>query len=138
MPFDDDEDGGDNTPKKGLKIKNNPAASTPKIIKQEFDQKVNAFISKQDEYKTRFADLAKQYKTILQDNTLVENKTKLAIEVENGIVNNLIKLADEINRDDTQEEGQGSIGLLVLFAKCQLSQRDEINALRYKLEKLSK
>jgi len=82
--------------------------------------------------------LGKNFIELITDKTLIENKGSIALHAENQVVSDLAKLAIDMNNDETQDEGMGSIGLLVLMFKTALSQRNRINALEYKLQKLEK
>ena len=134
MPF-DEEDPKEFVPKIGLKkiegqksmFDGKPRKPTP----QEFQQKVQIAQENMAGYKKRAAELFVSFSKIMGDKTLPENKNLLQQETENEVLQNLIQLATDINNDDNEPEGLGSLTLItVLFRACVL-QRDKINQLEY-------
>jgi hypothetical protein len=131
--FDDDySEEEQRAPKVSLKIKKNePAKSKPNNV--NFDELATKVHSKDEEYKKKFFEYSTMFKKIVGDSILEENKTELSKSVEKDIVNKLINLASEMNSDENQPEGIGSIALITLMLKICLSQRDSINELKYKI-----
>lgn len=136
MPFEDDDD-IEIPNKKGVKQlssqksmfenKKNNAAPTP----QQFEERVQQITKKNNEYKSRAGELAIQYKKIVLDKTLPQNKNVFAEEVEREILTKMINLAIEINNDEDEQEGMGSLGWITLLMKHQFTVRDKINDLEY-------
>ncbi len=140
MSFDEDEK---EIPRSKVGIKLNKSGSIfAKIPKkpspQEFEKKADESNDRQEDYKTRGADLAVKYKSVLQDKTLSQNKTSIVLEIEQKVLQDLVALAQEMNVDQDETEGQGSLAVSAIALKCILLQRDKINNLDFKLEKMEK
>lgn len=101
-----------------------------------FEKKVDQIKEKSNSYKERAAELAVQFKKILEDKTLPQNKSSFAISLEKEILTKMIELAIEINNDENEKEGMGSLSWITFILKLSLSQRDKINVLEYSLNKL--
>src|SRR5258706_9823228 len=125
--------------KKGVKLTNeNSSIKAPINNAAAFDKAANEIYSKYEEFKQRTWDLGLKFKSFLLDTMLVENKTEISKSLENEIINKLISLSLEINEDDTRPQGEGSSSICMLLMKCMLHQRDIINGLAYKIDKLEK
>jgi hypothetical protein len=129
-----------NSKKRGLKIDNsNSSIPVPKTNRtEEFNEQANAVHSKNEEYKQRAWDLSPKFKSIIEDRTLIENKSPVSKNLEQEVLNNLVQLASEMNLDANQPEGRGSVVLSMLLMKMLLVQRDIINSLAYKINTLEK
>jgi hypothetical protein len=131
----------DNNPKKkGLKI-NNQASTIPKPkpdTSAAFNEQAEKVFSKIEEYKQRSFDLGSKFKAIIEDKRLVINKTQINKDIELEILQKLIALANELNTDENQPEGAGGTALAMLLMKMLLIQRDNMNNIEYKLEKIEK
>jgi|SRR5271166_666463 len=127
-------------PKKGLKINNQassiqkPAPKTPENFEK---QAIDAF-EKGEDYKARFWDLSVRLKATFEDKTLLENKTAISKDFEKELATKLVLLASEVDDDDNQPNCEGTRSMAMLLLKYMLIQRDNMNALAYKVEKLEK
>ena len=124
----------------GLKIDNSKSSvEPPKTPTSEvFEQKANEALKRIEGYKKRFWELSGQFKAMITDRVLVDNKSPIAKNIEGEVLNNLVQVASEMNADATQPEGFGSITLDMLLMKMLLLQRDTINAMAYKISELEK
>lgn len=126
--------------KRGLKI-NNETSSVPPPKPDpvtEFNEQAQQAFSKHEDYKKRTWDLSTKFKSLLESKILPENKSELSKNLETEVLQNLVVLASEMNEDENQPEGIGSTALSFLLMKMMLVQRDTVNALLYKVEKLEK
>jgi len=142
MPFDEEEESVPQKPKIGLKNVSSQKSifdSIPKKPSQEdFDKKVKEVQEKSNGYKQRAADLAINFKKLMEDKTLLQNKNIFATELERELLSKMIQLAVEINNDPNEQEGMGSLGWITLLFKTFFAQRDKINYLEYRLFQLEK
>ena len=141
MPFDEEDDSDINSkPKIGLKFKNvDKSSSTQKKATQEqFEKKVQEVQEKNSSYKRRASELAIQFKKVIEDKTLPQNKNIFANEIERELLANMIDLAVEINNDPNEQDGMGSLSWITLLLKTVISQRDKINKLEYALYNFDK
>jgi hypothetical protein len=140
MPFDDDDDRKPKARKTGLKLNNATSAiPQPKVSNAAvFDQKASAAFEKIQGYKQRMWDLSAKFKSFVEDRILSVNKTVISKDLEGEVLQQLITVASEMNEDDTQPEGLGSTALCMLLMKMTLLQRDIINDLGYKVDKLER
>jgi|688.fasta_scaffold881774_2 hypothetical protein len=141
MPFEED-DSPIQAPKQGLKnvsSKKSIFESLPKKPSpEEFEKRVKDAQESNSGYKKRAAELALNFKKILEDKTLPQNKNIFANEFERELLVKMIQLAIEINNDPNEQEGMGSLGWITLLFKTILSQRDRINNLEYNISVLEK
>jgi hypothetical protein len=125
----------------GLKF-GNEHSSIPEPPKQSpkevFDEQATEAAKRMNAYKVRTFELSGQFKQIIQDRTLAENKSPISKDIENETLNKLVVLALEIDADQSQPEGFGSTALGMLTMKMLLLQRDTINAMAYTIEQLEK
>lgn len=141
MPFDDDDDKKPGPQKPGLKIDNANSmfANMPKKpSQQDFERKVQESQKRSRDYKERAAELALNFKKMLDDKTVPQNKPIFANELERDTLGKFAQLAIDMNLDDQEEEGMGSVGLITLLFRCLLIQRDKINVLDYSVNQLEK
>jgi len=127
--------------KKSLKFDNqNSTVPTPKPSQSEnFKEQAKAAHSKNEDYKQRSLELTSKFKAMIEDSILPDLKSPLTKGIESETMTKLIALASEMN-DDVNEprEGIGGIVLSYLLMKMMLNQRDTINILRYKVDKLER
>jgi hypothetical protein len=111
-----------------------PKKPTP----QEFQEQVQVAQERSSSYKIKASELAQQFAKMMADKTLPQNKSPFAIEAKRELLGNIIQLAKDINNDEKELEGDGSLILcIVLFNTC-FDQRDRINQLEYMLTQISK
>jgi len=140
MPFEEDEDLDSLKKFNAVKLKN-PVPQTQKPKRpssQEFEKKVKEVQDQKSEYKQRASDLTVQFKKIIEDKTLVQNKNIFSLELEKDVLSKMIQLAIEINNDPNEEEGMGSLSWIALLFKTIISQRDKINNLEYSISKIER
>lgn len=140
MPFDDDDFEPD---KKGniKKVSSQKSIFETKDKKPnqaDLEKKINQMLEKQEDYKSQVAKLALDFKKLLADKTLPENKSIIAKSVESDIVSQMIKLGIDINNDEKEQEGMGSMGWILILLKTCLYQRDRLNELEFALDTMQK
>jgi len=138
--FDDDDDSDGKKPT-GLKIsnKNSIFNSLPKKPNPaEFQQKVKDTQEKIMGYEAEASQLAVMFKKMLDDRTLSDNKTMLALEAERDLIAKIVDVAVKLNNDENELEGMGSVGLSILLFRGILEHRDKINKLEYSLAQAEK
>jgi len=135
-PFEND--GEPAQPKKqvGLKMKNKP--SSPKFQPPSIEEKAETHLSKDEAYKQKIWEYSLKYKSLIESSILPENKTSISSSIEKEIIDALISVPSEMNDDINQPNCIGSTALSMLLMKCMLLQRDRINELSFKLDKLEK
>lgn len=143
MPFEDDEIDESKLKNNGLK-----QVSSKKSIfdtsKQEkpsfenFEKKVDQIHKKMNDYKTRASELAVSYKKLIMDKTLPQNKNIFIEDSEKEILSKMVNLAVEINNDEDEQEGMGTLGWITLLLKYFLYHRDRLNSLEYAVSQLQK
>jgi len=130
-----------NNPKrKGLKVDNqNSSIPQPKPnTTAAFNEQADKAFNKIEEYKQRSFELGSKFKAIIADKRLASNKTQINKDIEMETLSNLTILANDINSDENQPEGAGGVALAMLMMKILLIQRDTMNEIDYKLERLEK
>lgn len=142
MPF-DDEDQSDLVKKVELKKVSSQKSmfdkpDKPKVSQQTLEQRADEINKKNNDYKSRAAELAVSFKKILLDKTLPQNKSIFLEEIEKETLSKMIALAVEINADEDEDEGMGTLGWVTLMLKYFLHHRDRINSLEYELKVANK
>jgi len=124
---------------KGLKISNESSMfAPPEKPEESFDEKAKKVISKVEGRKADCAKLASQFVGILNDKILSVNKSPITKDIEKEVVGKLVALASEINSDESEDEGMGSMAVITLLMRSILIQRDKINELAYEVDKIKK
>jgi|ERR1700722_3275098 len=137
MPFEDE------TPKKkklGVKLNNKDSSIEPPKVPTSiaFEKQANEAFAKIESYKQRMWELSGKYRAIIEDRMLAQNKTLVAKDLEKEVLDKLVAIASEMNDDSTQPESLGATALAMLLMKMNLVQRDIINELGFKVDKLEK
>src|SRR5437016_8826697 len=79
----------------------------------------------------QMAEITMEFKKLMADKTLSQNKNPFTKELEKETCNKLIQLARIINNDPVESEGEGSLSFAVLLMTTCLAQRNKINMLEY-------
>lgn len=144
MPFDEEDNDQQSiqSQKVGLKKVSSQKSIFDSIPKkptqQDLDQHVQKTQERMSSYKSKTAELAIAFNKTMSDKTLSSNKNMFQKEMEIDLLKNMIKLAQEINGDVREREGEGSLSWITLLLRTCFSQRDKINSLQYSLEALEK
>jgi len=104
----------------------------------EFEKRVQQVQERASSYKIRASELALQFNRAMVDKTLPGNRNLFQQEVELDLLRSMVKLAQEINNDDQENEGEGSLGWITILLKTCFTQRDRINNLEYGYLQLEK
>lgn len=113
--------------------------SLPKKPSQEdFTNQVRQSHDLMSSYKSKTAELAIAFNKLIADKTLPLNKNIIQKELEVDILKSMIKLAQEINGNASEREGEGSLSWITVLLRTCLTQRDRINNLEYALEQLQR
>lgn len=143
MPFDEEEQKPSAQAQKiGLKKVSSQKSVFENLPKkpgpEDFERQVQEVQQRQSTYKTRAADLTVQFKKAMTDKTLYSNKNLFQQEVEKDLLRNMVKLAQEINSDPNEREGEGSLSWIIILLQTCFAQRDRANALEYAITQLQK
>jgi hypothetical protein len=109
-----------------------------KPTQDQLDQNVKGIQERASQYKSRTAELATQFIKTLADKTLQQNKNQFQNEIESELLRNMVRLAQEINADIAERDGEGSLSWITLLLKTCFNQRDKINRLEYSISQLEK
>jgi hypothetical protein len=122
-----------------LKRKSRFSSNDKKIpSKVQFDESVKSSRVNDNSIIASIAGLTSRYKGYILDKTLTNNKNPLTKEEESETIKALCDVGLNLNEDQNQREGIGSIGLNSLLLKSVLTQRDKINELSYEIHNLKK
>jgi hypothetical protein len=128
-------------PKTGVKLNNANSVLNKvpkKPSKEAFEAKAVEVNKQLNVYGDRAFDLATRFKKVLDDKTLIENKTTFIVDAEKELIGQLIQLCEDMNTDEHEKMDMGTFGLLALLFRTTLIQRDKINSLDYRLNLLEK
>lgn len=105
---------------------------------EEFEQQVKKFKAKDINQRNKIAQLSSQYKGIILDKTHEDNKSPIQKDLEASIIKELTGIGLQLNNDQDQPEGIGSIGLCNLLLQANILQRDAINRMGYDIARLNR
>ena len=108
---------------------------TTRMEGQKFAEDTNKRLN---DYTAKGGQFALAFKQILNDKTLPINKSIIAKDAEKGLISDWISLAMAQNNDIGQDEGQGSMSIIMFLLGTVLAQRDKINELGYADEQHAK
>lgn len=144
MPFDEEDNDQPSVQSQKVGLKK---VSTQKSIfdaipkkptQEQFEQRVKEVQERASSYKSKTADLAVQFNKTMADKTLNSNKNMFQKELELELLKNMVRLAQDINADIKESEGDGSVCMIALLLKTCFNQRDKINTLEYVVTQLEK
>jgi hypothetical protein len=131
---------GDEFPDLMKKVKLDQSKSkfaSKELSKQEkFEEVAKETHERREQRKLRMYELGAKFIGMINDKTLFENKGPTERAAEKQVIGDLVVLAIEINNDQGEKEGIGSIGLITAMFNCLLKVRDVNNALGYELEQI--
>lgn len=109
-----------------------------KVSKEAFEEGVMESERRKTDYRERAAKLSSDLNKIMLDKTIHSNKSPFSKNFESEVLSDLVKLALEVNSDESEPEGAGSISCIILLLNTCLLQRDKINQLEYDMSILKK
>lgn len=122
---------------KGLKI-NNKKSSVQKAVdsqkhnEEEFREQALKLISEQKDNNSKMVSLSQTLIKFIEDKTLAMNKSATALEVERETRIKLVRLALEMDNDDSITElNMGVISALQVAIKCLFILRDRLSEQEY-------
>lgn len=141
MPFDEDEAGPSKQSQRiGLKQVSGQKSVFDGLPKRqtpaEFNERVKEVSQQASSYKQRAAELAIQFNRAMADKTLVGNRNVFSNDAEQELLINMVRLAQDVNSDSAEREGEGSLSWIILLLKTCFTQRDRINQLEYSVSKI--
>lgn len=142
MPFDEEDNDKISERSKKVGLKNVSSQKSifdtmaKKPTQNDLDNKVKKMNSQSTKYKMRASELTIQFNKVMADKTLAQNKNIFQQDLEKDLLLQMIQLAIDINNDDAESEGMGSVSWIVLLFKTCFAQRDRVNNLEYSISKL--
>jgi len=94
-------------------------------------QNVQNIEDKNLSFKEQTSALAIRYKKIIESKVLPENKNLFLAEEEKEVLTKIASLASQIDNDENEPIGIGSLSWIIQLLKTTLYQRDRINKLEY-------
>ena len=142
MPFEEEDKPSVQSQKIGIKKASSQKsifeAMPKKPSPEEFEKKVQQIQEKSTGYQGKAQELAIQFNKAMIDKTLPQNKNMFQQEIELDLLRNMVKLAQEVNSDPNEKEGEGSLSWIIVLLKTCFNQRDRINLLEYTLTQFEK
>lgn len=134
MSFDDDYKKPDASGLKKVSSKKSMFDSLPKKPSfEEFEKNASEANNKINNYNQQMVKLATKFRSIMEDKTLLANKSIITKSIEKECLKDLIEIAQEINNDENEPMCQGSNGLLALTFNMLLYLKDRANYLEFHL-----
>lgn len=135
-PFDEEEQEETKSPSRdNLKKVSSQSSIFDKIPKKpsqaDLDKRVKDMQERNTGYKARAAELAIAFNNIIKDKTLRSNKNVIQRDMERELIDDMITFAFQVNEDVGEQEGAGSVSVILLLLKSILFQRDRMNELEF-------
>ena len=108
------------------------------ISAEELHGKISEFREHEKEIAKEIMEQSRNFMGFIKNKVVRENKSPIEDDLEKETIRKLIQLSMELNNDDTQPEGIGSLGLCNLLFRAVVAQRDIINNLEYKYFQLER
>jgi hypothetical protein len=105
---------------------------------QQFEQNVQEVQKKAMAHQKKATELFLAFKKMIDDKTLAQNRNMLMMDAEREVLQNMIRLAQSVNLDPNEAEGEGTLMWIVCLLKTCLTQRDRINELEFVINSLQK
>jgi len=112
------------------------AAKTEKKV--GFEEAAKRTHDKLQGYQSQALELGRSFIKMINDKKLKCNKGPLENSFERETINKLISFAIDVNNDEHEREGMGSVGLITLMMNSILKMRDHINDLEHELSLIEK
>lgn len=141
MAFENDQDKSSRSQRTGVKqVSSQPSmfANNKKEIKQAFDQKVDEITENLNNNANLTTNLVQKFASLIKDKTLESNKNLFSKDLENEVINQITKLAQDINNDPHENEGMGTLTWVTILLRLSLSFRNRLNEAEYKIQSLEK
>ena len=103
-----------------------------KPSKEEFNKTVAKNENASLDYNNRAVDVALKFRAAIESTVLAQNKTTNDSLAEKDLIRDIVQLATDMNNDELQEEGIGSVAIISLVLRNLLTQRDRINSIDHK------
>lgn len=133
------------TATRGVKLKSRNSIQKEQEDKEreeyraKFDQNADRTVQFHDDKSKKILKVISSYMQMIDDRTLVRNRGSIANDVEREIREQIINLAIDLNNDETEEEnGKGSVVVLIAVTKALMKYRDRLNDLEYTVQQLQK
>lgn len=123
---------------RGIKLDQSKSKFAQKEKVERFEERANEVHDALEDRRARAIRIAKQFWECMNSKTLSENKGPIQKNTEKELIGNLQMLATEMNGDEHEPEGAGSVALFTLLVKTCILLRDRLNSAEYKLEQLEK
>jgi len=135
-PFDEEEQEETKSPSRdNLKRVSSQSSIFDKMPKKpnqaDLDKRVKDMQERNTSHKSRAAELAIAFNGIIKDKTLRSNKNVIQRDMERELIDEMITFAFQVNEDVGEQEGAGSVSIILLLLKAMLFQRDRMNDLEY-------
>lgn len=143
MPFDEEEQEETHSPTKdGLKKVSSQPSLFDKMPKKptqaDLDRKVQQIQERASGYKLKVSEFAIAFNGAVKDKTLRQNKNIIQRDMERELIDEMIKFAFQVNEDPNEQEGAGSVSLILLLLQANLFHRDRINELEHNQAQMQK
>jgi hypothetical protein len=116
--------------KKSLFAKEPPIQNDFEGLSEDVAEKIKA-------RRQRAVELSAKFWELIKDQYLPDNKGPIRKSTETELLQNLINYAVEVNLDEHEQEGMGSMAMITLLLKTCLYLKDQNNLLKYKLDQLT-
>ena len=117
---------------------NNPSnvKKTNEVNQKIFQEHASNVNNRLNSYNERAVDAVSSFMKLLDDQTLPQNKQSFASNLEQEVITKFQQLALDMEADNLQPNGMGSVGVITFLLKVALLQRDRMNKLEYQLQQM--
>jgi hypothetical protein len=116
---------------KGLKLKPSKSSLAKKQVAENFNQRVSETHKRLEGNLKSAYELATEFTRLMADSRIEDNVGPIDKSFEKEIIRKLINYAIQVNSDENEQEGMGSVSLITLLLKTLFKMRNKMNQMAY-------
>lgn len=122
-----------------LKLDGSKSQFTKEVFHREnFERQADEVFNQIQDRKQKAVELVQLFWGFIKDETLLNEKGPVRKNLEKEVVGKILDFATEMNNDEQESEGAGSVAIITLLLKTVLYLRDQNNDIRYRLSTMEK
>ena len=116
----------------GVKLQSSRTRARKVSTKEKFEERVQETVNRFEGHLSRAYNLSRRFAEIMNETKISENIGPDTRSLEKENITDLINYAIEVNSDQNEREGMGSVSLITLLFNTAIKLRDRVNLLSYK------
>jgi len=116
----------------GVKLQSSRNRVRKVSVKEKFEERVQETVNRFEGHLSRAFNLSKRFAEIMNETKISDNIGPDTRSLEKENITDLINYAIDVNSDQNEREGMGSVSLITLLFNTAIKLRDRVNSLSYK------